>query len=61
MFCITIRLLTSTINVIIGEVIVYRARKLKDVAPLVLVDHFVLRVLKEVVELPKKGPVFAKQ
>jgi hypothetical protein len=39
----------------------YGARELKDVAPLVLVDHFVLGVLEKIVELPKKSPVFAKQ
>lgn len=56
-----ILLLTSAINIIIRQVIGYGAGKLQDVTPLVLVNHFILRTFKEVVELPKEGPVFAKQ
>jgi hypothetical protein len=55
------QLLTSAINVVIREVTDYGTRKLENVTPLVLVDHFVLRVFENVAEVPKQGPVLAKQ
>jgi hypothetical protein len=47
------QILTSTIDVIIREVTEYGTRKLKNVTPLVLIDHFVLGVFKKFAELPK--------
>jgi len=47
------QILTSTIDVIIREVTEYGTRKLKNVTPLVLVDHFVLGVFKKFAEVPK--------
>lgn len=55
------QILTSTIDIIIREVTEYGSRKLKNVTPLVLVDHFVLGVFKKFAEVPKQGPVLAKQ
>jgi len=54
-------ILTSTIDIVIREVTEYGTRKLKNVTPLVLVDHFVFGVFKKFAEVPKQGPVLAKQ
>lgn len=53
--------LTSPIDVIVGHIVGDCPRKLQDITPLILVDHFVLGLLEEIGEFGEQLPVSTKQ